>query len=303
LSFPISISLQRSKSRNQKHKHNDARQSSVNQRKAMRRVETQLQTTMTNPSAITRIQGAIKSLRLPWYLKNWTRQPNKPYAFLALPAELRLQIYEACLAPTGTLYLASYATRDRAVQVDISPALLATCRQIYAEARDFLCEKNTFCIELEVRTLTHPDVLTSRLSHGVLRNIQSLCLILDCTGQWDRPERTISEFAFAGMTSLRVVRVTAVWCMDDTAMFWGKRMAIGDLLYMIRLYLPRHVQSELGVEPGSSEERMALDLVEELRRNIPQAKQLMFENVAAEELADTCADGMEHYHRTVQESS
>jgi hypothetical protein len=54
---------------------------------------------------------------------------------LALPAELRIRIYEACLAPSGTIYLPSNAGIS-VFNAGVSTALLATCHQIHAEAQD-----------------------------------------------------------------------------------------------------------------------------------------------------------------------
>ncbi len=68
-------------------------------------------------------------------------------SFLAFPAELRIYIYRLLLisARPSTIYTDSppYILAN-----DLHPAVLCTCRSIYAEAQDMLYDFNTFRIDL-----------------------------------------------------------------------------------------------------------------------------------------------------------
>ncbi|KAH8592262.1 hypothetical protein B0O99DRAFT_597308 [Bisporella sp. PMI_857] len=63
--------------------------------------------------------------------------PVQPFAFLALPIEIRLLIYRLLLLSNSAI---SY------IPSRLHPAILATCRQINSEAREVLYGENTFWI-------------------------------------------------------------------------------------------------------------------------------------------------------------
>jgi hypothetical protein len=83
-----------------------------------------------------------------------------PCPLLALPAELRIRIYEACLAPSGTIYLPSNAGIS-VFNAGVSTALLATCHQIHAEAQDCLFQSNTICFFADACRMQEPIIASS----------------------------------------------------------------------------------------------------------------------------------------------
>lgn len=95
-------------------------------------------TTLHNPTTIT------------------TTEPTSP--LLALPAELRLQIYTYLLQPPEVPSLRRLSTRGLCSDyvlpaLYLTPSILATCRQIHSECLPLLYAENTFA--------AHPSLLTS----------------------------------------------------------------------------------------------------------------------------------------------
>lgn len=78
-----------------------------------------------------------------------TMEDDTRCRLLELPAELRIRIYEYCLAPTGTLCLTATKTTRYATTPTLAPKLLCTCRQIYTEALDLLHEQNRVCFSID----------------------------------------------------------------------------------------------------------------------------------------------------------
>jgi hypothetical protein len=137
-----------------------------------------------------------------------------PCHLLALPAELRLQIYTSVLAPTGTLYLHRTPTKRHAITPSITPALLATNRQIHAEATGVLYTENTVHIAIDAHDTAWPAINEARLPLRVLGKLEHLCVLLDCTAVfWGRYAGVDFE-AFTALEALRTLRVR-VLALED----------------------------------------------------------------------------------------
>lgn len=71
------------------------------------------------------------------------------FPLLALPGEIRNLVYAFCLTPTsGSPVIRPYSDRRRSAAGGITPALLATSRQVHAEATPILYGANT--LELDI---------------------------------------------------------------------------------------------------------------------------------------------------------
>ena len=102
--------------------------------------------------------------------------------FLGLPRELRDRIYEFALVSTSRLPVQVFSnqpiTSTPKATPTLSPALLSTCRQVYAEAIDVLYTLNTFYAVVRM----HP--------HHALRHVE-VCRALqhiDLSPEHDPPE-------------------------------------------------------------------------------------------------------------------
>jgi hypothetical protein len=203
-----------------------------------------------------------------------SKQINKasarvPYSLLALPAELCLQIYGDCFAPTGILCLTSSATHRRTLSITTFPSLLATCRQIHAEVLEYLARKNTICIIVDAQTaMTTAKLVGSRLPPHVVPKLRRLCLILDYRGPIGPGFTFINDNVFASMTSLKHVRVAVV--VPLVSWKWAERWSsVGYLLYLVRKRLPAQAQLQFGAAPRSFEHRIELDLGKRRTNNPP----------------------------------
>jgi hypothetical protein len=130
------------------------------------------QSNTARPSLRTKLSSALSH-----QINKAPRKATSP--LLALPAELRLLIYGACLAPTGTLQFSSTATHHYALAPRISPALLATCRQIHAEAEQVLYERNTLCLITNAEKTNKPLIAEFQCPQHVLQKLRRICLIFD----------------------------------------------------------------------------------------------------------------------------
>jgi hypothetical protein len=139
-----------------------------------------------------------------------------PSRLLALPAELRLRIYSFALAPTGSIYLHRTPTKRHAVTPStISPALLATNRQIHAEATGVLYTENVVHIAVDAHDTAWPAINEARTPQPVLQKIEHLCILLDCTSVlWGRYGSVDFE-ALTALTALRTLRLRALALPDE----------------------------------------------------------------------------------------
>lgn len=139
-----------------------------------------------------------------------------PSRLLSLPAELRLRIYSFCLAPTGSIYLHRTPTKRHAVTPSsITPALLATNRQINAEATGVLYTENVVHTAIDAHDTAWPAINESRLPQPVLQKIEHLCVLLDCTALLWGKYGSVDFEAFTALTALRTLRLRALVLPDE----------------------------------------------------------------------------------------
>lgn len=145
-----------------------------------------------------------------------TTEAPKLSLLLSLPAELRLRIYSFALAPTGSIYLHRTSTKRYAVTPStISPALLATCRQINYEASGVLYTENVVHIAVDGHDTSWPAINEARLPQFVLQKLEHLCVLLDCTSVLWAKYGTVDLEAFTALTELRTLRLRALVLPDE----------------------------------------------------------------------------------------
>ena len=145
-----------------------------------------------------------------------TTEAPTPSRLLSLPAELRLRIYSFALAPTGSIYLHRTSTKRYAVTPStISPALLATNRQINYEASGVLYTENTVHIAVDGHDTSWPAINEARLPQPVLQKLEHLCVLLDCTSVLWGQYATVDLDAFTALTELRTLRLRALVLPDE----------------------------------------------------------------------------------------
>lgn len=145
-----------------------------------------------------------------------TTEAPKPSLLLSLPAELRLRIYSFALAPTGSIYLHRTSNKRYAVTPStISPALLATNRQINYEASGVLYTENTVHIAVDGNDTSWPAINEARLPQPVLQKLEHLCVLLDCTALLWGNYGSVDLDAFTALTGLRTLRLRALVLPDE----------------------------------------------------------------------------------------
>jgi hypothetical protein len=145
-----------------------------------------------------------------------TTEAPIPSLLLSLPAELRLRIYSFALAPTGSIYLHRTSTKRYAVTPStISPALLATNRQINYEASGVLYTENVVHIAVDGHDTSWPAINEARLPQPVLQKLEHLCVLLDCTSVLWGQYGTVDLEAFTALTELRSLRLRALVLSDE----------------------------------------------------------------------------------------
>ena len=140
----------------------------------------------------------------------------KPSLLLSLPAELRLRIYSFALAPTGSIYLHRTSNKRYAVTPStISPALLATNRQINYEASGVLYTENVVHIAVDGHDTSWPAINEARLPQPVLQKLEHFCVLLDCTALLWGQYGSVDLDAFTALTELRTLRLRALVLPDE----------------------------------------------------------------------------------------
>lgn len=129
---------------------------------------------------------------------------------LALPAELREQIYNLCLCPTGVLHLTTTKSKRHATSPILAPALLATNRQINREASDLLLA-NEICLILDAHDTCWPIISETRLPQNVLEKLEHVFFILDCTSNFRASYEDVDFTALEALISLKKLRLAVMF--------------------------------------------------------------------------------------------
>lgn len=172
---------------------------------------------------------------------------------LALPAELRLRIYEYALAPTGTLCLTATKSKRYATAPVLAPRLLCTCRQIYTEAQDILLLQNRVCFSIDAHDTAWPVVSEKRLPQHVLEQIEHAAIILDAATTFYSAYRNIDWNALTALTALKTLQISIVWqrSVSDTAS--ASWLDFYDLLEEVLQRIPASTKIMYGTKPDSAE--------------------------------------------------
>ena len=131
---------------------------------------------------------------------------------LVLPAELRLKIYEAVLAPIGTIKLMSTRSKRFATEPILAPALLRTCRQIHSEAEPILYGENSICLKVDAHDTCSPSIAERRLPQHVLEKLQHMSVTLDCASNFYARYLEVDWAPFSALVSLKTLRLAMLTC-------------------------------------------------------------------------------------------
>lgn len=187
---------------------------------------------------------------------------NGPCRLLALPAEIRNQIYEHLLTSPMlpglrraicSNHVSSYVLPP----LPLTPALLSTCRQIYAEAMPFLYTLNTFTASPSLLTsmpyLMDPSrpILCPGVSDRITRWYVNLRI--DCDPRFTESDVTA---AFSGVEELEVEATQAMFRASGNAVLMlfrgvrgvGKAVVQGSVERGFAEWLENSMMSPVGSE-------------------------------------------------------
>ncbi|KAF2769030.1 hypothetical protein EJ03DRAFT_109166 [Teratosphaeria nubilosa] len=120
--------------------------------------------------------------------------PSKlPFRLMDLPPELRCCVYRELFSPTGYIDIRSGMVETRAFHeehlitglspINLTPALLRTCRLIYKEAKDIIYEVNMFYVNSQlVYGSTMNLSMISQVPQAMLPRLKSIMLAVDAVG-------------------------------------------------------------------------------------------------------------------------
>jgi hypothetical protein len=106
-----------------------------------------------------------------------TSHNKKPFPFFALPKELRLMVYERIPIRKSVSVIPDRDGHGKIGTVSVmapctSVAILATCRQVQAEAAYIICKKLAIVLRTPLRILARPKSVSSiDMSDGILCDI------------------------------------------------------------------------------------------------------------------------------------
>ncbi|KAI5361868.1 hypothetical protein Slin15195_G055190 [Septoria linicola] len=162
-------------------------------------------------------------------LDNEPTPPSKCH-LLSLPAELRNQIFEEALCPTGTLHLTTTKSKRYATNPIISPPLLATNHQIHNETKPLLLS-NEICLTLDAHDTCWPVIAETILSQPILEKLEHVFLILDCTANFRADYEDVDFTALEALISLKTLRLAVVYDeMSGLADFYPEFNAMSEIL-------------------------------------------------------------------------
>ncbi|EME48465.1 hypothetical protein DOTSEDRAFT_29903 [Dothistroma septosporum NZE10] len=220
---------------------------------------------------------------------------KKTCSLLALPAELRIRIYEFALAPTQTLHLTTSATSRRAVKPTVSPKLLATCRQIHHEARKILYGGNSVCVVVDGQAMGAPAIAESRLPQSILEQLEHVCFIFDCTALFRAHFTELDLDTLGALIRLKEARIAMIirtGTEDDTPST-DLRDELGILVALILQRLPAGAKVKYGVEAGSAEANVVKHVVSTRQQSFRKEQELGVISVDAKELEKKATKAVE----------
>ena len=221
---------------------------------------------------------------------------------LELPAELRTRIYEYALAPTGSLTLTSTSNKRRAAIPILAPCLLATCRQIYAEAGHILYAENSICIIVDAHDTCWPVIAETRLPQQTLEKLQHLTVLLDCTSYFNAAYEDVDWHAFGALISLKTLRLSLITVGGAPT---GTNFVTRQLLPLPQLVaglwpeilerIPASTDIIYGTDVESDERKLADRIVEKRQRG--RLDKLTVMELGGEGLAEMGLDVTKHVER------
>lgn len=191
---------------------------------------------------------------------------------LELPAELRIRIYEACLAPTGTLCLIATKTKRYATTPVLSPTILSTCRQIYSEAQDILLDQNKVCFTIDAHDTSWPVVSEKRLPQHVLEKLQHAVIILDAATTFYSSYQNIDWSALGALVSLKTLKICIVWQCEGTSPSAASWLDFYELMEQVLERIPQSTKVMYGADKDAPEHELVKNVIERRQqgRTFPQ---------------------------------
>lgn len=185
---------------------------------------------------------------------------------LDLPAELRIRIYEYCLAPTGTLCLTATKSKRYATTPRLAPSLLQTCRQIYTEAQDLIHEQNRVCFSIDAHDTSWPVISEKRLPQYVLERLEHAAIVLDTATTFYSSYHNIDWTALTALVSLKTLQLSIIWQREASSTTPASWMDFYDLLEEVIERIPRNTAITYGTEEGTPERELLGTVVERRQR-------------------------------------
>ena len=185
---------------------------------------------------------------------------------LELPAELRIRIYEECLAPTGTLCLTATKTTRYAILPRLAPKLLCTCRQIYTEAQDLLHEQNRVCFSIDAHDTQWPVISEKRLPQHVLEKLHHVAIVLDTATTFYSSYRNIDWTALTALVSLKTLQLSIVWQREISSSGPASWMDFYDLMEEVLERIAPATVITYGTKEDSAERALLQTVVDRRQR-------------------------------------
>lgn len=192
-------------------------------------------------------------------------KPGKCH-LLSLPAELRTQIYEEALCPTGTLHLSSTKTKRHATLPVLAPSLLATNHQINEECHNLLYS-NEVCIIIDAHDTCWPIISETRLPQSILEKLEHIFLILDCTASFRADYEDVDFTALEALKSLKTLRLAVMY---DSASGLREIYEEFNPLTEILSRIPASTRILCGVEEDSPQAKYLAETVRKKKMPVTQ---------------------------------